>query len=81
MPLFVIDSRFFDDEGKTLFLLFARKSENGKHICARKPLFQMSLRIQFQESISPTFYEQLLRTQIPKAQKKTALLVFWDLHA
>jgi len=38
-----------------------------------------------QVSISSMFYEQLLRTQIPKAQKKTvkssSFLHFWDLHA
>ena len=37
-----------------------------------------------QVSISPTFYEQLLRSQIPKAQKKTvkssSFLRFWDLR-
>jgi len=36
-------------------------------------------------SISPTFYEQLLRTQIPKAQKDTAdlpiFLGFWGQQA
>ena len=34
-------------------------------------------------SISPTFYEQLLRTKIPKAQKDTQVnnfLCFWDLR-
>ncbi len=34
--------------------------------------------------MSPTFYEQLLHTKIPKAQKDTddltVFLRFWDLH-
>jgi len=40
---------------------------------------------EFQVSISPTFYEQLLHTKIPKAQKDTndltVFLHFWDLRA
>ena len=31
-------------------------------------------------SISSTFYEQLLRAQIPKSAKKDSFLHFWDLH-
>jgi len=32
-------------------------------------------------SFTPKFYEQLLCAKIPKAQKDTVFLSFWDLHS